>query len=359
MKNILLLIESLYSGGAERQLVGLSTLLKEKGYNVKVITYYNSPFYKEYLDNNNITNEVICDGGNKILRILKVNKAIKDYKADVVISYLDIPNIIACLCKLLGGGSWKLIVSDRYTSQSLSLLQKIKLFLYKFANHIVPNSYSQKDFIIKYSPKFKEKIHVITNFLDSTYFIPAAENQSRNIIPTILSVGRVVDQKNIPRYVEALCIAKNNRASFKAKWYGNIDNDIVSECRQISNRYGYDNILEFHNAEKNILPIYQSNDIFCLPSLFEGYPNVLCEAMSCGMPVLCSRVCDNPSIMEENENGYMFNPLDINDISSAIVKILSLSSEKLKEMGTHSRKLALEKFSSDIFIDKYIQLIEK
>lgn len=359
MKNILLLSESLYSGGAERQFVGLATLLKEKGCNVKVITYYNRPFYKEYLDSNNVLNEVICNGENKILRIFRINKAIKDYNADVVISYLDTPNIIACLCKLLGGGSWKLIVSDRNTSQSLSLREKIKLFLYKFADYIVPNSYSQKNFILKYSPKLKGKIHVITNFLDTMYFIPATENQSRNIIPTILSVGRIVNQKNIPRYVEALCIAKKKGVVFKARWYGNLNNEIISKCRQISNQYGYDNILEFHNAEKNILPVYQSNDIFCLPSLFEGYPNVLCEAMSCGMPVLCSRVCDNPSIMDENENGYMFNPLDINDISSAIVKILSLSSEKLKEMGAHSRKLALEKFSSDIFIDKYIQLIEK
>lgn len=104
MKNILLLTESLYSGGAERQFVGLANFLKKKGYNVKVITYYNRPFYKENLDNNNISNEVICDSGNKILRILKVNSVIKDYKADVVISYLDIPNIIACICKLLKGG---------------------------------------------------------------------------------------------------------------------------------------------------------------------------------------------------------------------------------------------------------------
>lgn len=237
--------------------------------------------------------------------------------------------------------------------------QKVKLFLYRFADYIVPNSYSQKNFIFRHSPKLNRKIHVITNFLDSSYFIPAAENLSRDIIPTILSVGRIVNQKNIPRYVEALCIAKNKGAVFKARWYGNLNNDIISKCRQISSRYGYDDILEFHNVEKNILQVYQSNDIFCLPSLFEGYPNVLCEAMSCGMPVLCSRVCDNPLIMDENKNGYMFNPLDINDISSAIVKILSLSSEKLKEMGTHSRKLALKKFSSDIFIDKYIQLIEK
>lgn len=358
MKNILLLIDHLGSGGAQRQLVGLATLLKQNGYNVNVITYYNIPFYKSFLDDNNIPHKVLNNAESKFFRIFKVNNAIRKYNPDVLISYLDTPSIIACICKLLGG-KWKLIVSDRNTSQSYSIRQRIKLYFFKFADYIIPNSNSQKEFIIKNCPQLKNKTHVITNFLDTSFFSPLQVSNKRNIIPTILSVGRMAPQKNIPRYAEALCIAKSKGTIFKAKWYGKLNNDIIAECKKISKQYGYENILEFHDAEKNILPIYQSNDIFCLPSLYEGYPNVLCEAMSCGMPILCSRICDNPLIVEESKNGFMFDPQNIQDISSTIINILNLSTQTLDKMGDYSRKLSIEKFSSDIFIKKYLQLIEK
>ena len=52
-------------------------------------------------------------------------------------------------------------------------------------------------------------------------------------------------------------------------------------------------------------------DAFCLPSFKEGYPNVIVEAMSCELPVLCSKICENPVIVEDNINGFLFDPHNI------------------------------------------------
>lgn len=49
---------------------------------------------------------------------------------------------------------------------------------------------------------------------------------------------------------------------------------------------------------------YRKADVFCLPSLYEGYPNVVAEAMSCGLPILCSNVCENPYIVEEGAMAF-------------------------------------------------------
>ena len=56
---ILLFIDSLGPGGAQRQLVGLSGLLQKRGHELKVCTYHQIDFYKHYLDENNIPNEII------------------------------------------------------------------------------------------------------------------------------------------------------------------------------------------------------------------------------------------------------------------------------------------------------------
>ena len=98
--------------------------------------------------------------------------------------------------------------------------------------------------------------------------------------------------------------------------------------------------------------------MFCLPSLFEGFPNVVCEAMSCGLPILCSNICDNPLIVEDGGNGILFSPYCAENIADAIIKYINLSEDKKVQMGVRSRELALEKFSSEVFIQKYIDLIE-
>ena len=59
MKRILLFTDSLGAGGAQRQLVGLAILLQQKGYNIKVCTYHYFDFYKSFLDDNKIKNELI------------------------------------------------------------------------------------------------------------------------------------------------------------------------------------------------------------------------------------------------------------------------------------------------------------
>ena len=87
MKKILCIIESLGSGGAERQLVGLSVFLKEKGFDIKLVTYINIPFFKHILETNNIQYENI--DSNKYNRLLKIKNLVHRYRPDVIIAYLE------------------------------------------------------------------------------------------------------------------------------------------------------------------------------------------------------------------------------------------------------------------------------
>lgn len=356
MKRILCLIDSLASGGAQRQLVGLAALLHKKGYKVKVITYYNLAFYLSSLNENQIDYEFISCGRGLMSRLIKINKAIKSFSPDVVISYLDTPNILTCILKLCRP-KWKLIVSERNTTQTLNARDKIKFFLYKHADSIVPNSYSQDEFISANFPHLKEKCTVITNFVDTKIFCPV-ENKEEGDVVRIIGVGRVIHQKNIPILIEALKIVHEKGYNVRVDWYGNRF-EAYDECVNLITQYSLANRFEFHDPFNPIVNKYHESDIFVLPSFYEGFPNVLCEAMACGLISIASDVCDNGRIIKDGDSGFLFPSGDANKLAECIQKVLELSKEQLWTMSETSRSRAVKMFSEETFFRKYISLIEQ
>ena len=132
MTKVLCLIDSLGSGGAQRQLVGLATMLKQTGYDVEVLWYHNDDFYKKELDRNSVPYKNIVRK-NPITKLYAVYKEIKRYKPDTLIAYIDGPTIISCLLKMLGL-QFRLIVSERNTTTPASFFDKIRFFLYRYVD---------------------------------------------------------------------------------------------------------------------------------------------------------------------------------------------------------------------------------
>jgi len=355
MLKILLLIDCLGSGGAQRQMVGLAKLLQDRGYQINVIYYHPIYFYRSFLEEHHIPNEYVAGSENKIKRIFLITRAIRKFRPKVVISYLDSPNIIACLIKALGI-KFRLIVSERNTSQGLSCSEKTKFLLFRYADSIVTNSYTQERFINNNFPNLGYKTKVITNFVDTDFFFPL--NKEKREIIRILVVGRVSRQKNTLAFLQVIHILKREGFAFSVDWYGRVDDNTFTQCKAYIDSHQLDDVFTFHEPKNDIVNEYQQSDIFCLPSLYEGFPNVICEAMGCGLPILCSHVCDNPLLVEDGENGFLFDPNNIEDMADKMRIMLTLSHNQLKEMGTNSRLLAIERFSAQTFIKKYVDLIE-
>ncbi|WP_294590779.1 glycosyltransferase family 4 protein [uncultured Phocaeicola sp.] len=355
MKKIICLIDSLVSGGAQRQLVGLACLLKSKGFNVSVMTYHNIPFYVGQLKESNVPYMVVVKASNPKLRFYYMAKALKKSNPDIVIAYLDVPCIVAVISKLVGC-RYKLVVSERNTTQKLGIMERIKFFLYKYADTIIPNSYSQAAFIREHYPKLALKTHTITNFVDTSLFRPSIQQCNDNVLK-ILSVGRVSEQKNILCYIEAINIVRLKGVNVQVKWYGDKFKEYYEQCINKIQEYQLGDIFIFYDASPNIASVYNEADVFCLPSIYEGFPNVICEAMSCGLPILCSNVCDNPNLVKEDSNGLLFNPLSADDIASSILKFNELDLSARYRMAKESRLFAINNFSSDSFVQKYIDII--
>lgn len=357
MNKILCLIESLGSGGAERQLTGLAVMLRQKGYKVQVCYYVKNEFYLPYLQENGVEGCFLPEASNPRKRFFALRNHIKAYKPDTVISYSTSPSMITCLLKLLGF-KFNLIVSERNTTQRIDKNTKLRFFLYRWAKHIVPNSQSQADFINKHFPNLLGKVKVITNFVDTDKFSPSTEVQPQHDVTNMVCVGRLMPQKNLPRFIEAICKVVKDGCKIHVDWFGQDLKDAYSEeCHAAISNNHLEDVFVFHAPSSCIQDEYRKANVFCLPSLYEGFPNVLCEAMSCGNPVLCSRVCDNPYIVKEGENGLLFNPRDVEDMASAIEHYIDLCKEKKVKMGVKSRDIAMNMFSKDGFIQKYINLL--
>lgn len=362
MKKILCLIDTVgLGGGAERQMIGLVTFLRKRGYTVNLVVYHDDESYPEIKRRYGVEPIVLKVKNSPLSKLSAVRKHIRQTKGyDAVISYKKGANAISCILKMLGM-KFKLIVSERNTTQVITRQTKILFWLYKYADFVVPNSYSQNSFIKEHFPYLKKKVTTITNFTDIGRFVPASINRQGDF--RVLTVGRITKQKNTHNYIKAISLLKElGDSHIHFDWFGDpqceADERYAEEANRLIKELEVADLFEFHHSTMNIVEQYQQCDVFCLPSNYEGFPNVICEAMSCGKPILCSRVCDNPYIVKEGENAFLFDNTSPKDIAEKILEVSKMDREALEKWGQKSKDIAETMFSATSFVEKYIKLIE-
>lgn len=359
MKKVICIIEDLNSGGAERQLTGLAVLLKEAGFEVEVWTYYPGDFYLPTLLVADVKYRYLQNAQSKVKRIPVFYKELHKAAPDVVIAYLDTACLIACIIRALGV-KFNLIVSERNTTQHISFRDRLKFFLYRYANHIVPNSYTQTEFIKEHFLHLNDKLTCITNFVDTDKFKPeetVCRSADKSI--RILTVARIMPQKNVLNYIHAVNKIVDRGYKIKIDWYGQtLDPAYYRLCCEAIKTYNLENIFRFSPPKSNIIAEYQTADLFCLPSYYEGFPNVVCEAMSCGLPIVCSNVCDNAKIIDERYNGLLFNPNMIDDIACKIMEFIDADEKTKQRMSIRSRHRAVKMFSKTAFVQDYKDIVQ-
>lgn len=357
MKKIILFTDSLGAGGAQRQLVGLGIMLKNAGYDITVATYYDIDFYRSQLDEAGVRNVLVPKAADSKKRIMVVRSFFKKEQPDWVIAYQETPSLVACVAKVLGG-KFRLIVSERNTTQHIGRNDRVRFFLYRWADAIVPNSYTQGEFLVSHYSWMKKKLTTISNFVDLTQF--SYVKKKKREIPEIAVAASIWSSKNTLGFVDAIKILVNRGVKFHVSWYGKSDSnlDYFNLCQQKIVKYDLQSYIELKDKTKQIKQVYQNADFFCLPSFYEGTPNVICEAMSCGCPVICSSVCDNSIYVEDGDNGFLFDPHNPKSMAESIGRALLVTDYEYAYLSNQSRNRAERLLSEKTFLDKYIKIIE-
>lgn len=352
---ILLFIDSLGAGGAQRQFVGLANMLQEHGHNINIILYHKDMFYEKDL-NNNISVEIIpkC---SKVKRLISYYKITKRLNPEWIIAYQETPSIMSCIIKIINN-SFKLLVSERNTSQNYGFKESIRFTLFKVANVIVPNSFSQELFIKQNKPSLGDRVKTIPNFVDLDYFY--FNTREKHEVPLIIIVASIWPPKNTLRFIEAVSIAVKKGYKFKVKWYGifHAYQNYLDLCENQISKYEVSDYIELCHKSRDIRSKYFEADLFCLPSYYEGTPNVICEAISTGLPVLCSDVCDNHIYVHPQKNGFLFNPTNAINIADTIIEAVNLKKDSYDTFSVNSRKIAESLLGKDKFISNYLSILE-
>lgn len=352
---ILFITENLGSGGAERQLTRLAAYCQHQGHKAIVVTWVNHNFHDGYLRENNVEH-ILLPPKNKVDRVLKVASLMRERKADAAISYLPMSNETAILARLLSPKT-KLIVSERSFTTSWSRRRQLTNFLYRFADHIVANSNNEAKNIIEHCPALKSKTVAIPNSVELDVFQMKQEHKYHKPV-RLVGVGRIIPSKNIVRLLEAIKKVIESGYDVQLNWYGApLDKNYLKEIEGTTKRLGIAEKCLFHGECQNIQQAYTDNDIFVMPSLLEGYPNVMVEAMACGLPVAASTVCEHPFIIKDGENGALFNPHDTDAIADAIIHLLELPQSRLEKICRFNRNWVENNNSIRSLYDKYMELL--
>lgn len=364
MKRILLFINSLSSGGAEHQLSILANMLVENGYDVTLATISNTPDHYELLkDVKRVHIESDCS--NRILKLLSIWKFFLRIKCDCVISYCQRNSFFALPALMLRSRKkLKVICGERNLSvgKQTSIEKVLWGFLYRRADFIVPNSYSQYNYIANKAPHLIGKLKTITNYTPIDKYI--YHNQPDNAPLKIGIFCRYEKQKNCLAFLKATLNAHEKYPKkFTIHWYGNKNlgnQELLSYYNSLESfikENGLQDIVHLNNAVKNVSELMPSFDAICLPSLYEGFSNTISEAICSGRPVICSAVSDNGLMVKNGENGFLFNPEDVEDMSVALCNFLSTTLDERISMGIKSRHIAETLFDKTKFINSYMGLI--
>lgn len=133
----------------------------------------------------------------------------------------------------------------------------------------------------------------------------------------ILSVGELNENKNHRLVIRALSQMSDSRVHYVIAG----DGALSETLRALAEKLGVADHVHLLGYRKDVATLYRIADVFCHPSLREGLPVSLMEAMACGLPAACSRIRGNSDLIDA-EGGALFNPRDVEDCRRALETVL-------------------------------------
>lgn len=356
MGRIAIFLTSMPIGGAERIALNLSSGLVEQGHSVDlVLVDASGPLLAELHNNINI---IDLSASRVATSIRPLQQYLTKESPDVLYSMLTECNIAAVISNRLAASDCRLVLSEHNTPTVSAEGKKDRILLrlagitYPYADHIVAVSRGVKNDLINVVDLSAEYVSVIHNPID----VDRIQQEAREPVehewlvdestPVILSAGRHAPQKGFDTLLRAFARLENLDTRLLLLGEGTE----TKRLKDLAVTLGVANRVDFPGFVDNPFKYMAKADIFVLSSWYEGFGNVLIEAMATGCPVVAT---DCPSGPSEILEGGTYGPL-------VPVKNEKMMSESIKDvLQDPIDRSALISRANDFSIDKASKKYER
>jgi glycosyltransferase involved in cell wall biosynthesis len=363
-KILLFVIPSLVQGGAEKVITNVITHLDEEKYDLHLALFEKKgPYLRQIPDYVKVYDLKKKSRYSFLKLILRLKRLFRKLRPNTVVSFLSYTNVVVHLAKFMTGCRFNLVTSVQ-TNLSLetsnSKLRRIRYFLYKFLfNHadsiVVPSAGVKQDLEAEFNI-IKSKIKIIYTPIDLKKIMILKEEEVKDLRikdnSFLFTLGRLTKAKGHPYLLRAYSrINEEIQEKFVILGRGQEEERLKS----LVNELGIREHVIFLGYQKNAYKFINKASVFVLSSLWEGFPNVLLEAMACGVPVISTDCASGPSeIITNGKNGILVPPADEEALAEAMLKLLK--NKNLRKNFSARGKRRAQDFRMEKILPQYEEL---
>jgi len=254
-----------------------------------------------------------------------------------------------------------LVADTDYQKSTLhrEFIRLVAKWIYRRASRVVATSQGVAEDLQAALQLPSTSVEVIPNSIDLTIVCagkaePISDDTWRSSAnPIIVAVGRLAYAKNYPLLIAALRSLRQDMA-FEARIFGT--GELEAPLRELIAEAELEGTVRLCGFQDNPWKYVAASDVFVLTSHYEGFGNVLIEAMACGTPVIATRSAGTEAIVRDGENGILVMEHEATAVADAIRKVLSspILSARLAKNGLH----ASTRYASKTIALEYSRLIE-
>lgn len=358
-----LVIHSLTAGGAERVMSIMANYWAAKNWNITLLTMDNGsipPFYDLDSRIKHIPLGLAKESPNfvwaiwyNLRRFYILRKTINQLNPHVVISFLDTTNVLT----LLSTRSLNIpVIVDEQNHPAMYSIgrswEKIRQLTYPRASRVVAVTARALSY---FSQEIQTRGYVIPN---PALPVKSEDNLSGMELekPFLIAIGRLEEQKRFDLLLHAFAQVKNTYPQWKLVILG--EGSLRPKLESLVNQLGLAGRVDLRGVVKNPHSFLKQAEFFVMSSRYEGFPNALCEAMACGLPVISTDCLSGPrEIIRDNIDGILIPSEDSQALAAAMQRLMSDANER-KRLAARAPEVT-ERFSLEKVMGMWETLLQE
>jgi len=332
MMRLTLVISSLQCGGAERVMTNMANYWAAKQWKITLLTFDDGaipPFYRLDSRIRHISLNIAGDSAsvasavrNVVNRVCALRRTIRKSRPDAVISFMDKTNVTTLLATR--GLNLPVIISER-VDPAMRPISKLWTRLCRITYPAADLTVVQSEAALNYfSARLRARTQVIPNPVQSppAYRRPKSAAQS-----SLISVGRLEQQKGFDLLLKAFARVKDRHSGWTLTILG--EGRKRGELESLINQLGIGDRALLPGRVDDVYEQLLQADLFVMPSRYEGFPNALCEAMSCGLPAISTDCPSGPRfIINDRVDGLLVPNEDVTALADAMDRLMGSETER-------------------------------